>query len=248
MPGVHQFRRAVRVECLGQIGDMQRRAHRRAVAERGFADPDAPFAQRLHPLRGHAEGGLGHEDFLGFVEFVDRAFIGLRELHRAADDGGKHGVEIERGIHRAQHFLQRLEFGDRAGQCGGAFAQFPEGVGTADGDDGLFGEGFQQFDLVVGEATDLLAVQRHRTDGSAVAQQRQRQGRLRAQVPHGRKQSGFGVHIRNMDDLPVQDRAAREGSTGRLHGKHPLESRDRSSISSRGRARIDQLAVEFEQA
>ena len=42
-----------------------------------FADPDTAIAQRLHPLRAHAEGGFGHEDFFGFVEFVDRAFIGL---------------------------------------------------------------------------------------------------------------------------------------------------------------------------
>ena len=107
---------------LLHVVDMYRRALNRGAAEMGLAQPDPPFAQPLHPLGAHAEGGFGHEDFFGLVEFVDRAFIGLRELHRAADDGGEHGVEVERGIDRAQHFLERLQFGDRAGQLVGALA------------------------------------------------------------------------------------------------------------------------------
>ena len=95
------------------------------------------------------KAALGTNTSSDVVEFVDRAFIGLRELHRAADDGRQHGVEIERGIHRAQHFLQRLQFGDRAGQLGGAFPQGTEVGGTADGDHRLLGEGLQQRNLPV---------------------------------------------------------------------------------------------------
>ena len=53
-------------------------------------------------------------------------YIGLRELRRAADDRGEHGVEVERGIDRAQHFFERLQFADRAGQLVGAGLQFPK--------------------------------------------------------------------------------------------------------------------------
>ena len=109
-------------ECgiLLHVVDMHRRSLDRGAAEMRLAQPDPPFAQRRHPLGTHAKGGFGHKDFLGLVEFVDRAFIGLRELRRAADDRGEHGVEIERGIDRAQHFFERLQFGDRAGQLVGA--------------------------------------------------------------------------------------------------------------------------------
>ncbi len=115
-----------------------------------------PFAQCRHPLGAHAKGGFGHEDFLGLVEFVDRAFIGLRELRRAADDRGEHGVEVERGIDRAQHFLERLQFGDRAGQLVGAGLQFAEQPRVLDRDDRLVGEGAHQLDLPVGERLDRM--------------------------------------------------------------------------------------------
>ena len=114
----------------------------------GFAQPDPPIAQLRHPLRAHAEGGFGDEDLFGRIVFVDRAFVGLRQLHGAADDGGEHGLQIERGVHRAQHLLQRLEFGDRAGELRGAAPQLAECLRAADGDHRLFGKGLQQFHLL----------------------------------------------------------------------------------------------------
>src|SRR6516225_8996753 len=48
------------------------------------------------------------------------------ELRRAADDRREHGVEVERGIDRAQYFFERLKFADRAGQLVGAGLQFAE--------------------------------------------------------------------------------------------------------------------------
>ena len=60
------------------------------------------------------KAALGTKTSVGFVEFINRALIRLRELHRAIDNRRQHGVEVEGGIYRAQHFLQRLKFGDRA--------------------------------------------------------------------------------------------------------------------------------------
>ena len=111
---------------LLHVRDVHRRALYCAAAEVGFAELDPPLAQRLDPLGAHAKGGFGHEDLLGLVEFVDHALVGLRQQHRPADDGGEHGVEVERGIDRARHFLERLQFGDRAGQLVGAVLQFAD--------------------------------------------------------------------------------------------------------------------------
>jgi hypothetical protein len=101
---------AVGAECgiLLHVVDMHRCALDRRTAEMRLAQPDPPFAQPRHPLGTHAKGGFGHKDFRGLVELVDRTFVGLRELGRAADDRGEHGVEIERGIDRAYYFFERL--------------------------------------------------------------------------------------------------------------------------------------------
>src|SRR5712671_2842231 len=68
---------------------------------------------------------IWHEDFFGLVEFVDRAFIGLRELRGTADDGGEHGVEVERGIHGPRYHLRGSSAPDRAvaAAAGVAFPQ-----------------------------------------------------------------------------------------------------------------------------
>ena len=106
----------------------------------------------------HAESGLGNEDLIGRIVFVDRAFVGQRQLHGAADDGDQHGLQIERGIHRAQHLLQCLQFGDRAGQLRGALPQVAGSSRAGDGDHRLLGEGPQQRDLAVGEATPVATL------------------------------------------------------------------------------------------
>jgi hypothetical protein len=95
-------------------------------------------------------------NFLGLVEFVDGTFIGLRELRRAADDRGEHGVEVERGIDRAQYFFERPQFADRAGQLVGAGLQFSEQPRVLDRNHGLVGKGAHQFDLPLGERLDPL--------------------------------------------------------------------------------------------
>ena len=48
--------------------------------------------------------------------------------------------------------------------CCSDFAQLVEQAGVLDGDDGLVGEILDQLDLLVGEGTDLLPVNRERPD------------------------------------------------------------------------------------
>ena len=173
---------------------MHGRTQQRATAEMGFAEPDPPIAQQSHPLLAHPEGGLGNEHLLGRVEFVDRAFICLRKLHGAADDRGEHGVQVERGVHRAQHLLQRLEFGDRAGQRCGTFLQGREGRDAADSDDRLFREGLQQPDLTVGESAAAGFPVRPMMPIAAPSRSRgTATNRTPAVVLHGRARSGSDV-------------------------------------------------------
>ena len=43
---------------------------------------------------------------LQFIENVDRAGFSAGELHCLGDDGGQHGLEIERRIHRLGHLAK----------------------------------------------------------------------------------------------------------------------------------------------
>ena len=106
----------------------------------------------------HAVGGAQAELLARLVEHVDRAGVGARELHRAADDGGEHGFEVERRIDRLGDLAQRPELADRLLQIVGAGAQFVEQADVLDGDHGLVGEVGHQLDLLVGEGADLLAI------------------------------------------------------------------------------------------
>lgn len=56
--------------------------------------------------------------------------------------------------------------------------------GAADGDARLFGEGFQQFDLTVGEATGITAADRNNADRTTLAQQWDRQVRTMTQIQY----------------------------------------------------------------
>ena len=122
---------------------------------------------------------------LHLVEDVDRAGIGVGELHRLGDDGGEHGLEIERRVHRLRDFAERAQFADRAAKLVGALAQFAEQPRILDGDDGLRGEVGDQRDLLVGKRTDFLAVQGERTDQFVLLQHRDGHER-----PHAAKLDG----------------------------------------------------------
>ena len=116
--------------------------------------------QRVNQLLIHAVGGAQMKFALQIVEDIDRAGLGAGELHRLGDDGGEHGLEIERRVHRLRHFAERAQLPDRAAKFVGALAQFVQQSRILDGDDGLVGEGLDQLDLLVGEGLTCVAIQR----------------------------------------------------------------------------------------
>ena len=88
------------VRLLHEIGDLHGRAPRRRLADAGGAEADALAADRGDHALVHADGGAQREILGRVVEDIDRAGVGLRQLDRVRDDGGEHGLEIERGVHR----------------------------------------------------------------------------------------------------------------------------------------------------
>ena len=111
--------------------------------------------ERVNQLLIHAVGGAQMKFALPIVEHIDRAGLGAGELHRLGDDGGEHGFEIERRVHRLRHFAERAQLADRAAKFIGALAQFVEQSRILDGDDRLVGESGDQLDLLLGERLDL---------------------------------------------------------------------------------------------
>ena len=83
-----------------------------------------PLRQRVDQFPVHAVGGAQMKFAPHLVEDVDRAGVGVGELHRLGDDGGEHGLQIERRVHRLRHFAERAQLADRAAKLIGALAQF----------------------------------------------------------------------------------------------------------------------------
>ena len=123
-----------------------------------------PLRQRVDQLLIHAISGAQMKFALKIVEDVDRTGFGARELHRFGDDGGEHGLKIERRVHRLGHFAERAQLADRAAKLVSALAQLVQQSCIFDGDDSLRGKVRNQLDLLVGKGTNFLAKKRERTD------------------------------------------------------------------------------------
>ena len=138
-----------------QVGDLDRLALREACAMFGSSRPICALRERVNQLLIHAVGGAQMKFALPIVEDIDRAGLGAGKLHRLGDDGGEHGLKIERRVHRLGHFAERAQLIDRAAKFIGALAQFVQQSNILDRDDCLVGEGLDQRDLLVREGPDL---------------------------------------------------------------------------------------------
>jgi hypothetical protein len=45
-------------------------------------------------------------------------------LRRLSNDGGEHGLKVERRVHRLRHFTERAQLPDRSAKIIGALTQF----------------------------------------------------------------------------------------------------------------------------
>ena len=68
--------------------------------------------QRLDQLLIHSICGAQAKFAFPRVEDVDRACVGVGELHRLSNDRREHSLEVERRVHRLRYFAERAELPD----------------------------------------------------------------------------------------------------------------------------------------
>src|SRR6516162_6259708 len=96
---------------------------------------------------------------------VQSAKICLAKTRSVCKHGVKYRGELARRTrYDTQHLRGSRLLLQRITQIGGALAQLVEQPHVLDGDDGLGGKVADQFNLLVGEGADLLAINGDRTD------------------------------------------------------------------------------------
>ena len=126
---------------LAKIGDLDRRALRCRIGDGVHRRPD-PLARRsLRSAPASIPYGCAQVEFARrFVEDIDRAGIGARELHRVRDNRGQHAFKVEGRVHRLRHLAEARNSSTDRAKFFGARAQFGEEARILDGDDRLVGE------------------------------------------------------------------------------------------------------------
>ena len=143
---------------------------------------------------------------------VDRAAVGPGQLTRTGDDRLEHDLQIERRADRPADLPQRLQLLDGSRQLAGPGLQLLEEPDVLDGDHRLVGEGFDQFDLLVGEGPDLHPPHRNHADEHTLATHRHTENR--PDPAHARRFDVpgtpvcVGLRIEDLDDPRFQRHAA----------------------------------------
>src|SRR5262249_8870724 len=132
--------------------------------------------QVIREPRPRSKGSRKTEIFT--IELENVSARGAAKPRRALDQGLQHGLQIEsraaddfEGVGGRGLLLQR-------------FAQLVEQTRILDSDDGLGGEVLDQFDLFVGERTDLLAKDGDSTDQFTLLEHRYKEVGSRARAFH----------------------------------------------------------------
>jgi PAS domain S-box-containing protein len=74
------------------------------------------------------------------IEHIDRAGIGIGELHGLGGDGGEDSLQIERLVHRLRYVCEHAQLADRAAKLLASRPQFGQQPGIFNGDNRLVGE------------------------------------------------------------------------------------------------------------
>ena len=150
----------------------------------------------------------GHESQELAIEAEDERALGLAQADRVLRERLEYRLQVERGPpdHLEQLAGRRLLL-ERDAQVAVACLQLPEQAHVLDGDDGLIGEGFQKLDLAWRERARRRSRDVDHADGGALSHHGNRDHAAEAARPGGRGKHVLGVleHIRDLDDLAVQD-------------------------------------------
>jgi hypothetical protein len=146
-------------------------------------------------VRGH------HSERIPLTQRHD-AELGSANADRIRQHGFEHRLELARRAgDRPQDLAGRRLLLQRLGEIVGTLAQLVEQPGVLDGDDGLGGKVLDQFDLLVGEGANLLAVDDDRADNLVSPQQRHDDVRPCPTQSDGRRTGQFRRRIRLLDRL-----------------------------------------------
>ena len=199
----------------------------------GLAEPSHPRRAAEHPTfepKDHDVGRSAEARGRADHRVEDGLDVGRGARDGPQDLGG--GRLLLEGLR--QLLIARLESGDEPG--------------VLDGDQRLVGEGLQELDLLAGEGHGLGAPRHHPADGLSLAQHRHGHD-----VPH-RPQRGEGgqpvlriaLHVRDLDDRAVQDRAADRAVSPRRARKGARVHLDGLAFETMLREQVDPLPVELE--
>ena len=118
------------------------RAPARTSCDVRLIHADMLLRQRVNQLLIHAVGGAQMKFTLHIVEDIDRTGLGAGELHCLGDDGGEHGLEVERRVYRlADTSPSARSSWTEAASWSVRCTQFVEQSDILDGDHRLVGEG-----------------------------------------------------------------------------------------------------------
>ena len=117
-------------------------------------------------------GGAQQEFFRRLIVLVNRPAVGAAQLDRVGNDARQHGFQIQSRADRLTNFAEGFQFSHGPDQFVGSLIQFFKQPHVLDGDDGLIGEGFEQFDLLVRERANLHAANDDQPQWRSLAQHR----------------------------------------------------------------------------
>jgi hypothetical protein len=137
------------------VGDLDRHALLRRLADRGLAEADMTIPDLGNDSLVHAIGRAQPEFLGGLVEYVDRAGLGAGELGRLGHDGGQHGLEVDGRVHGLADLAERLQLLDRLRQLARARLHLLEQPHVLDRDHCLVGEGLEQLFLRLRDRSGL---------------------------------------------------------------------------------------------
>ena len=199
-----------------EIRGLLRLAARGGATDERVVDVDAGRLQCGDQRRIGPDAGTQLEAPIRLVVLEDRATLGPRELRRLRDDRVEDLVEVETRRDGLADLAERAQLLRGAGEL-------LEQLDVLDRDRRLRGERRQELDRPVAERIDLEPPERQHPDDPVADQHRRAEhGPVSTELAPDRPLvDRVGQHVRDVDDVPLQDDAADQRLRTVLHRMPP---------------------------
>ena len=236
------------VAVIERIGDLGRLERDGGASERAIPFAGGSVADAFGDVLWHVLRRLQPELLGTLVVFVDRPAVEPRDLHRPGDDRLEHDLEVQRRTDRLPDLAERRELSDGASERLGTRIQHLEQTYVLDRDHRLTGEGLQQLHLLVGEASNVGARDRDRTDDLTLAQHGYAQAAAKSGQLGGFPQHVFrvGKHVGNVHHDTSADDPPDNCVTRGVQRALPSQGIDAFLIHPEGAPQVNPLAIERE--